>query len=175
MTDSTDVFLRTGAFYFGGGQTRVRTLLGSCVAITVWHPRLRIGGMCHYLLPKPPARDAHTQMLGMYAEGALQLFMQEIARAQTVPDDYVVKVFGGGSMFSQPSGMCPSRPCTAATRAGCRDIPCRNVESGRALLKGQGFSITVEHVGGAGSRQIVFDLQTGDVWMRRGPEISGSS
>ncbi len=46
-----EVFLQPGELYFGDGRTRVRTLLGSCVAIAVWHPRLRIGGLCHYMLP----------------------------------------------------------------------------------------------------------------------------
>jgi hypothetical protein len=34
----------------------LRTLLGSCVAITLWHPTRRIGGMCHFLLPERKRR-----------------------------------------------------------------------------------------------------------------------
>lgn len=170
---STEVFLRTGAFYFGGGHTRVRTLLGSCVAITAWHPTLRIGGMCHYLLPSAPDRKPHSDMPGMYADGALQLFAQEIARTHTSPGDYVVKVFGGGNMFSSPPRpSCLGAACTASARHNCRNVPCKNVETGRALLRASGFSIASEHVGGGGSRQIVFELWTGDVWLRRGPEMA---
>jgi chemotaxis protein CheD len=29
----------------------IRTVLGSCVSITLWHPVKRVGGMCHFLLP----------------------------------------------------------------------------------------------------------------------------
>jgi chemotaxis protein CheD len=40
-----------GQWHFGPEQITVKTLLGSCVALTLWHPQRRIGGMCHYLLP----------------------------------------------------------------------------------------------------------------------------
>ena len=46
-----EIFLQPGEFYFGDAATRIRTLLGSCVAITLWHPARMIGGMCHYMLP----------------------------------------------------------------------------------------------------------------------------
>ncbi|MBL8511280.1 MAG: chemotaxis protein CheD, partial [Betaproteobacteria bacterium] len=54
MSDTSfvmDIFLQPGEFYFGDADTRIRTLLGSCVSITMWHPTRRIGGMCHYMLP----------------------------------------------------------------------------------------------------------------------------
>ena len=36
-------FVRAGA---------LKTLLGSCVSILVWHRERGFGGMCHYLLPE---------------------------------------------------------------------------------------------------------------------------
>ncbi len=92
-----DVVLQIGDFHFGGGRTRIRTLLGSCISITLWHPRLKIGGMCHYLLPRRGNTDlAQTASEGNYAEGAMQLFMRELRRTRTAPDEYVAKLFGGG-------------------------------------------------------------------------------
>jgi chemotaxis protein CheD len=49
-----ELFLHPGEYAFGDAQTRIRTLLGSCVAITFWHPVLKTGAMCHYLLPARP-------------------------------------------------------------------------------------------------------------------------
>ena len=40
-----EIFLQPGDFYFGGADTRIRTILGSCVSITMWHPTRLIGGM----------------------------------------------------------------------------------------------------------------------------------
>ena len=61
-----EIFLNPGDYAFGDEQVRMRTLLGSCVAVTFWHPKLRVGAMCHYLLPalgappRPSRREAST-------------------------------------------------------------------------------------------------------------------
>ena len=43
---AVEIFLQPGDFYFGDENTRLRSLLGSCVSITMWHPTKLIGGMC---------------------------------------------------------------------------------------------------------------------------------
>ena len=45
-----EIFLQPGEFYWSDAFTRIRTVLGSCVALCVWHPKKNIGGMCHYIL-----------------------------------------------------------------------------------------------------------------------------
>ena len=100
--DTIEIFLQPGEFYFGTQKTRIRTLLGSCVAITLWHPTRHIGGMCHYLLPRQPQRkpDATPMLDGRYAEDAMKMFLAEIMRARTRAAEYQVKLFGGGRMFA---------------------------------------------------------------------------
>ena len=76
-----DIFLQPGEWYFGGRDTRIRTLLGSCIAITLWHPRLQVGGMCHFLLPSrsslhPPA----TPLDGRYGDEAVAALVHEVRR-----------------------------------------------------------------------------------------------
>jgi chemotaxis protein CheD len=165
------VFLETGELYFGGGCKRVRTVLGSCVAITLWHPRLRIGGICHYLLPRPTASRAAGEMTAMYAEGAIRLFMRELRRAKARPEDFVAKMFGGGNMFGGVTSGERSKPLAALACGACGDVASMNVEIGRELLRRSGFRIAAENVGGWGSRVVVFELWSGDVWVRRGPEL----
>ncbi len=67
------VFLHPGEFHFADGETHIHTLLGSCVAITLWHPYLRIGGMCHFVLPERPDKYNGKNLDGRYAEDAIQL------------------------------------------------------------------------------------------------------
>lgn len=150
-----DIFLQPGEFYFGDAGTRVRTLLGSCVSIVIWHPRRKLGGMCHYLLPSSvPAH--HEAAPGRYAAGAVALFTEEIRRARTRPDEYTVKLFGGGRMFQRPQG----------NRTDLLDIGVRNVAAGRELLISAGFGVNAEHVAGRGHRSVLFDIGTGEVWLR---------
>jgi chemotaxis protein CheD len=167
----TEVVLHPGDFYFGSGYKRVRTLLGSCVSIVLWHPKRRIGGMCHYLLPvcnKP--YKARTALDGHYADDAIALFLRELRISRSKAPDYVVKLFGGGSMFPEHSRAraCGLSECTDEHRIRCGDVACKNVQVGRELLSASGFAVASEHVGGVGYRQVIFELWNGDVWLRRG-------
>lgn len=162
-------FLQIGDFFFGSGAIRLRTVLGSCVSVTMWHPRARVGGICHYLLPeRGAAPSAMGRPHGLYAQEAIALFADEARNRDTRPAEYVVKLFGGGNMFATPKRFeeCGSGVCAPERRSGCRVVACKNVLSGRELLQMYGFRVTKEHVGGNGSRQLVFELWNGNVWIR---------
>jgi len=145
------VVLRPGDFHFGGGQTRISTLLGSCVSITLWHPRQRIGGMCHYMMTERP-RVAERALDGRYAGEAFDLFLQHVEAAGTRPAEYQAKLFGGANMFK-------------GNASGSMDIGLRNVELGRTLLASKNIALIAEHVAGSGRRKLHFDLWSGDVWL----------
>lgn len=149
-----DIFLQPGEFYFGDAGTRIRTILGSCVAITMWHPILHIGGMCHYLLPGRDTR-ASKGLDGRYGSEALILFLQEMAKQRTTLKEYQVKVFGGGNMF-------PSLD----KRGKAMEIGIRNIALARKALEDLGASVVAEHVGDIGHRNIIFEVWSGDVWVR---------
>ncbi len=145
------VVLGAGDFHFGGGRTRISTLLGSCVSITLWHPRKHIGGMCHYMLierKRPP--DAALD--GRYASEAFELFLQHVDAAGTRPAEYQAKLFGGGNMFTDTTG----------SRMGIGE---RNIECGHRLLASQNITLMAEHIAGSGRRKLHFDLWSGDVWL----------
>lgn len=155
-SDAIDIFLNPGDVFFGDENVRLRTLLGSCVAITAWHPVLKVGGMCHYMLPER-GRGKITHLDGRYADEAVLLLLKEAMRKQTNPYDYEVKIFGGGNMFAR----------TRRRSLGELNVADRNVIAGQELLQRHGFLPAAEHLGGDGHRHIIFDISTGDVWMRR--------
>jgi chemotaxis protein CheD len=161
-----EIFLQPGEFYFGDANTRIRTILGSCVSITMWHPQRHIGAMCHYMLASRPGRKFH-RLDGKYGEDAILMFLQEAVRQDTNPKDYVIKIFGAGNMFpKQRSHLpCESLPCEQVIDT-CRNVSCKNHMIGRAILKHHGFRISAEHVGGSGHRQVMFDIWSGHVWVR---------
>ena len=156
--DALEIFLQPGEFYFGDGTTRIRTLLGSCVAIVLWQPRLRIGGMCHFMLPNRSHGERGQALDGRYAEDAMQMFMQELQRTATLPRDYRTRLVGGGRMFEQPR-----KPPAAI------DVCARNMEAARELIVQHGFSLQAQDMGGHGHRNVIFDLWSGNVWLRQVP------
>lgn len=155
--DIHEIFLQPGDFQFGEGRTRYSTLLGSCVAITLWHPRRLIGGICHFMLPSRGTRASADGILdGRYADEALALFDRAVARTATRPGDYQVRVFGGGNMLSRAND-------------ATMDIAARNVDSAYRLLARHAYHPSLAHCGGKGHRKLIFELWSGAVWLAHRP------
>lgn len=151
-TEYIDVFLNPGDLFFGQGAVRIRTLLGSCVAVTLWNPRTRAGGMCHFMLPgRCKLGLAHTR--GRYAEDAIAMLFDE-ARSHGRVQEYEFKLFGGGNMFPDIQSAL-SLP-----------IGETNIEDARRLLAARAVSLSAEHSGGLGQRAVMLDLWSGDAWVR---------
>lgn len=160
-----EVFLQPGELWFGDENTRIRTILGSCVAVTLWHPGRRIGGMCHYMLPareRPPGSAPD----GRYAVEAMEALLAEIGKAGASPREFEAKLFGGGRMFDHP--YCGGKPCKGM------QVHDRNVETGLELVGQHGFNFKAEHLGGHGHRHVIFDIWSGHVWMRHTPLAPGA-
>jgi chemotaxis protein CheD len=147
-----EVFLGPGEYYFGDRDTCVRTLLGSCVAVTMWHPRERLGGMCHFLLPERSRKAGELDP--RYGKEAISMLMEAAARADTDPADYQFKVFGGGNMFPE---------LATGTQ---HDVGRKNVALALRLLRATGYPVVAQHVGGWGHRNVVLDVWSGDDWLQ---------
>jgi chemotaxis protein CheD len=149
-----DVFLQPGEYFVGDATHRIRTLLGSCVSVTLWSSLQRIGAMSHFLLAsrgpsaKPGALDAR------YGDEALSLMLRELTRHKVSATQCQAKIFGGGDMFP------------AQKTRGEMAIGRRNGEAARSLLQAQGIEVVSESLFGEGHRQIVFDVGSGHVWSR---------
>jgi chemotaxis protein CheD len=146
-----EIYLHPGEWYFGDEETRIKTLLGSCVSFTLWHPERRIGGMCHYVLPARGEGAKGGGLDGRYADEALSLLVAEIEKENTRPRDYVAKVFGGSHMVDM----------------GGINVSERNVDAARRLIGHYGFRTGGECLGGVGHRNVIFDIWNGEVWLKR--------
>lgn len=154
-----EIFLQPGDFYWGDQNTRIRTILGSCIAICLWHPILKEGGMCHFMLPSRGRKLLLGEKLqGKYADEAWELFLQEMKKNQTKPTEYQVKIFGGASMFASEKNDKEyiSRP----------SIGEKNIEIIRKIVKAYNLKVVSENLGGTKSRRIHFDIWSGNVWLK---------
>jgi chemotaxis protein CheD len=102
------------------------------------------------------------------------LFAGALRESNTLPRDYVVKIAGGGNMFPEQLANpgCRDGTCTGARRSDCQSVGCMNIAVARELLSAGGYTIASENVGGRGSRQVIFELATGDVWVKRGAAMA---
>lgn len=152
-----EIFLHPGDFHFGDAETRIVTLLGSCVSITVWHPRLRVGGMCHYMLPSRGVIPEGAGYDGRYGDEAMLLLMKNIWRVGAEPAEFEAKLFGGANMFPL---LCQKNEANVGER---------NLEMAQVLIERHEISLKAQHVGGDGHRKLMFDVWSGDVWLKHQP------
>ncbi len=157
----TEIFLLPGESCFADATTRVRTLLGSCVALTLWHPQLRVGGMCHFVLPTRP-HGYHGPLDGRYGDDALRILLAHAAKWRAEPQHLQVKLFGGSSVVS------------SGPRSTARPIGTKNLACARRLCAAFELRIAGEHTGGTGHRSLGMDMRDGLVWVRYSePSVPG--
>lgn len=148
-----DVFLQPGEYFVGNADYRIRTLLGSCVSITLWQGR-RVGAMSHFLLSgREP--DPFRELDGRYGEEALSLMLRQLHCAGITPEQCEGKIFDGAEMF-------PLLSTRYALHVGRQ-----NGKAARRLLGQHGVRVSSESLFGVGHRQIIFDVGSGAVWARQ--------
>ncbi|MBK1712907.1 chemotaxis protein CheD [Rubrivivax gelatinosus] len=149
------VLLQPGEYFVGNAGQRVRTMLGSCVSVTLWHARLRVGAMSHSLLFSRAGTAPAATLDARYGDEALTLMLRELLARKVVVAQCEAKIFGGGDMFP------------AQHKRGAAAVGRRNGEAARELLQRQGIEVVSESLFGFGHRQIVFDIESGHVWSRQ--------
>ena len=150
------IYLMVGDLYFGNQTKEVKTLLGSCVSVILWHPVFKVGGMCHIALPES-ANDAKNALNTRYADGAIHSFITYMTDINTQPKDYIAHLYGGGQMFNKDD------------KENYNDVGARNLDITRRLLTLYKFKIEDEDVSGPFYRHVALNLHTGKIDLRKMP------
>jgi chemotaxis protein CheD len=152
-----EIFLQPGEYYWGDQYTRIRTILGSCVAVVAWHPQKLVGGMTHIMLAEKPEKHKLAQTFdGKYADDAINMLLADIHKQSLAVHEFQIKLFGGGDMFESSGNGGLDKDSVGE----------KNVNKAKALLKAKGYKIHAEHIRGRGHRSIIFDVWNGHVWMK---------
>ncbi|EHR69725.1 chemotaxis protein [Burkholderiales bacterium JOSHI_001] len=149
--------LMPGQLHFGRTAASIRTLLGSCVAITLWHPEKRLGGMCHFLLPsrtRPPGAAAD----GRFGDEAVGLMVERLLRMGAQPNEFVAHLYGGADTM----------PDSARTKLNIGE---RNIEQGWSLIDKYGFQLDGVDVGDNVPRTVMLDCSSGQVNIKRSSRL----
>jgi len=132
--------------------------LGSCIAVVVYDPIKRAGGMIHFMLPmSSTSPDKAKEKPAMFADTGVPLLFGEMYSLGCNKKDLVVKVIGGGSLYDDK---------------GMFNIGQRNYTVVRKLFWKNGILIKAEDVGGAKSRTARLFVGTGKVLVRSQSEES---
>ena len=124
----------------GGSLTAV---LGSCIGLALYHPRLRAGAMAHIVLPDS---RGNTGPAAKFADTAVDHLIK-LLKEQGVPaSGLIAKVAGGASMFG---------------KTGPLQVGAANAQAVAQELRRLNIQIAGEHVGGNKGRRATLDTRTG--------------
>ena len=145
--------IHPGSWAIGATQP-LSTLLGSCVAVCLFDPLSRIGGLNHFMLPSIGRRShAADSLLG--GDRAMAALLDALLQRGAKRAQLQAKAFGGGRILT--------------TCGPALDIGLRNATFAKEWLNGEGIPLSASDLLGPWSRKILFLPHTGDALCRRLP------
>lgn len=154
-------FLKPADFYITTEQMVIKTVLGSCITLTMFSPQEGVSAACHAVLPS--CRDCscpHDPCLNKYkyVQCVIPAMLKKFRKYGLEAKDLEIKMFGGADMIMVRKG---SR-CWENQRVGRK-----NVVMARDVARENDLVIKSSDVGGTLGRKLYFDTGTGEVWLRR--------
>lgn len=149
------VYLKPGEFYIGEKPAIVVTVLGSCVSVTLFNKRLRIGAICHATLPHCRKKERCTRYCGdtfKYADCSIEFLLNKFRGFGIVENEIEVKIFGGADTLASQSE---------------NTVGTMNIRIALETVRQRNLHIIAADVGDSFGRKLIFHTDTGDVFLKR--------
>ncbi len=146
-----EIVVRVADLRVGIGQDVLITVgLGSCVAVLLYDPVARVGGLAHILLPSPALSRADPNA-AKFPQTAVPHLLELMAREGASPRRMTGRLAGGASMFA------------GLVAPGTIQMGERNVVACRQVLYAQSIPLIGEAVGGDYGRTVKLRVTDGQV------------
>jgi chemotaxis protein CheD len=142
--------VRTGR----SGEIIIASALGSCIAVIIYDPVMRIGGLAHIMLPgKAPSGIGGRKRL-RYAYDAIDELLYRLNAMGTDKQELRICIAGGGNVLRRDD-----------------DVICEmNLRSVLKILRQKGLTIKTSSTGGYERRKVSLDVSAGRVLCSVGSE-----
>ena len=127
----------------------IKTTLGSCVAVSLWDFRIKVGGMNHFMLPQCKQENNRT---AQYGNIAIAQLLQKMIRLGSRKEDLQANVFGGAETLHQTNFQYK----TGAA----------NCKIALDLLEELKIPVTARSIGDCEGRNVQFYTNTGKATLR---------
>ncbi len=141
ITDAVPVGM--GQAVFAREPTRLTTILGSCIAVTLYSPNLRLGMLSHVVLPQSNGAAGNP---AKFADTAIPHMLATLQSQGAGPDELTAKIVGGACMFGNAKSM---------------PVGQTNIQAVVRALEVAKMPIIGCDLNGVSGRRICFDLATG--------------
>lgn len=166
------IYLRPGEVYIADKPAIVWTLLGSCVSVTFFNPRLKIGaithaqlpganhgsGKCHEACPVKCMHDAPRTCNTKYVNCSIEHLLREYGKRGIGGDEIKVRLYGGASIFDLPGDILA--------------IGRKNIDMAEAILKKNNLPLYYRQTGGKRGLSLLFQTDTGEVTIKDSQKIN---
>jgi chemotaxis protein CheD len=146
-----NIYLKPGEVLITQTPTLVSTVLGSCIAVTMFSPSRGFGAICHAMLPRSDGREGDMR----YVDTAIQHLYQGVIEHSS-SNDLVIKLFGGAQVLN-----------TGERAADKKTVGDQNVLQAEEVLASLGLVVSARDTGGIKGRKLFFCTRSGDVFVRR--------
>ncbi len=150
------ITIRTGESYASREPVIIKTLLGSCVAVCLYDPVRRVGGMNHILLPGKPDMKKFDNS-AKYGINAMDILITQIMKLGGNRKRLVAKAFGGAHVLKEIS---PEN-----------GVGQKIVSFVTAYLKNERIRLVKSDFNGFDTRIVYFHSDTGKVFLRRRKQL----
>ena len=137
-------YLQPGQLHVATTPTAITTILGSCVAVCLWDPTRRVGGMNHFILPNLAAGNVASPRFG---NTAMEELVAKVRGANGRLPLLRARVFGGACMFE--------------SLKTSEHLGQQNATLAIEFLSRRGIDIVQIDVGGNRGRKLVFHTDEG--------------
>jgi chemotaxis protein CheD len=137
-----EYLLKPGYIFLSRDPVIISSVLGSCVAVSLWDGKVLCGGMAHYLFPVADDGESATAKFGNVAVSYLAgMFFREGAFRR----DLRAQLFGGASISKESLVVAEE-----------------NIEIAKQVLGKLNIKIVSEDVGGDMGRKLIYNTLTNE-------------
>ncbi|MBU1862723.1 MAG: chemotaxis protein CheD [Candidatus Omnitrophica bacterium] len=145
-----DLFVGISDIKMGTAPQVIKTNLGSCIAVCLYAPTKKMGGMLHFMLPyAPPDEIPGIKMRDeKFADLGIEKIIKQLTRMTDLPANiFTAKIFGGAKVLKDVY----------------RNIGEENEDAARMILEAHGIKIVAAKTRGNKGYKIEFDLTDGSI------------
>lgn len=141
--------------------TLVSTILGSCVALTLYDPVTKTGAVSHAFLPEAKEHSDRFGCPCTFADHAVVHMLSAFSRRGVPPERLEAKVFGGSEVLLRQEASLLNG------QNGRSSVGARNIAVTLAELRKAGLVPLAQDTGGNRGRKLLFLTATGGAWVKK--------
>ncbi len=155
-TSTPEIALQVGGVQASATGARLRTTLGSCIAVCLHDREARVGGMNHFLLPHDRTGSRGPSSFGVHA---MEMLINAMMKLGGERHRFVAKVFGASEQFGSGSQ---------------HHVAKKNADFVLRFLAEEGIPVVAQKLGGRAALSVVFETAEGRAFVRtfdRAPDV----